>query len=241
MKKNVGNSNGVIHLIPMPIAASEKWQFSDTIFSALMTCHVLVCERIRTVRRQIRKFFTEEQFDRLLFLEMDKHAGADYIRQASKYLQDGLNVGVLSEAGMPCIADPGYQLVDAAHRLNVQVIPHVGPSSFFLALMASGLSGQSFCFHGYLPRDKNELERSLRQLTQSVVKNGGSQLFMETPYRNQKLFDAIMRYVSKDTKLNVSIDISGPNEFIQTRTVQDWKKVTFKFNEKKPAVFILGR
>lgn len=240
MKNKSLRATGYLYLIPTPLSAESEWVFGVPIEQALQASSVMVCERIRTSRRSIKYLFDQEQFDNLAFIEMDKHQADDYVGVAIKALLSGQHVSVLSEAGMPCIADPGHLLVLEAHRRNIQVHPLTGPCSFILALMASGLNGQSFSFHGYLSRDQDGLNAALRSLDRDVKKSGGSQIFMETPYRNQKLFDSVLRIVSNDIYLNISMEINGRQERIQTKTIGDWKKHPMAFKEKFPAVFILG-
>lgn len=241
MKDNSTSSSGCLYLIPTPLSAESEWVFSRPIEDALKSSSMLVCERIRTSRRSIKYMFDQDSFDLLTFVEMNKHEANDYIEIAKKALKSGKNVSVLSEAGMPCVADPGHRLVLEAHRSNIPVHPFTGPSSFMLALMSSGLNGQSFAFHGYLSRDQDKLNSALRSLDKEIKKNGSSQIFMETPYRNQKLFDSILRLVSNDTYLNVSMELNGQQELIKTKSIRDWKKHPMIFKDKLPAVFILGQ
>jgi 16S rRNA (cytidine1402-2'-O)-methyltransferase len=240
MKVRSSTSSGRLYLVPTPLSTESEWSFSSAIEEALRSSSMMVCERIRTSRRSIKYLFDQESFDRLTFVEMDKKKSIEYVDQAMTALSSGHHVAVLSEAGLPCVADPGHPLVLAAHNKNIDIHPFSGPCSFMMALMASGLNGQNFAFHGYLSRDPNELHAALRSLEKDVKRSGGSQIFMETPYRNQKLFDSILRIVSNDINLNVSMEINGRQELIKTKTVLEWKKRPLVFKEKFPAVFILG-
>ena len=229
-----------LYLIPTPISESGEWQLPKNVIDALLLCTTLVCERIRTTRRLIRKYYSQEAFDALQFIEMGKHNQHDYVQEALQALSNQAIVAVLSEAGMPCIADPGHELVLAAHKKGLTIHPFPGPCSFLMALMSSGLNGQAFTFHGYLPREQDELQSALHNLEKSVKRDGSSHVFMETPYRNQKLFESVIHSVSDHLLLHVSLDINGKNEQIKTTEISNWKKKPFKFKEKYPAVFILG-
>ena len=229
-----------LYLIPTPISSSGVWSFSTDSIDAIRSCSTLVCERIRTTRRHIKQYFDQESFDQLNWIEINKHDAVAYVKDGLRNLSGGEHVAVLSEAGMPCIADPGYHLVLAAHQQNIEVVPLVGPCSFIMALTASGLNGQAFTFHGYLPREQEQLHLALKNIEQSAKQTGMSQLFMETPYRNQKLFETILAKVSEQLYLNIALDITGSNQVIITKSISAWKKKRMTFEEKHPAVFILG-
>ena len=152
----------------------------------------------------------------------------------------GHNVGLLSEAGMPGIADPGSKLISKIHQSGYTVIPHVGPSSIFLSLAASGLNGQHFCFQGYLPIKENEFKNKLNQLISLVEKFDQTQIFIETPYRNDRMFQFICRLTPKHIKLCVAIDLSGKNEHIKTLSIGQWQDSKLKIG-KIPCIFLLGK
>ncbi len=233
--------NGRLFLIPSPITSDGGWKFSAAIEAAIKSSSTILCERVRTTRRLIKYMFTQSEFDKLDFVEMDKHGNLDYIDQILDTLRSGHHVSLLSEAGVPCIADPGQEVVNLAHQKNISVEPFPGPCSFIMALMASGLNGQAFQFHGYLDRDQEKLQKQLRSINKTVLREGSSQLFMETPYRNQRLFNRVLQEISDDLYLNVSMDINGSNQMIKTQTISNWKKQGYIFSEKQPAVFIVGR
>ena len=235
------SSFGKLFLIPAPISSSANWVFDSVIETAIKSSRAIVCERIRTTRRMIKYLFDQEAFDQLHFIEIDKHGSTSYIDDAISDLKKGNHTALLSEAGLPCIADPGHLLVQAAHQNGIRIQPFPGPSSFMMALMASGLNGQRFTFHGYLPRDVEGLSSALRSIEKIVLKDGGSQIFMETPYRNQKLFETVLQKVNPALFLNVSMDISGANEWIKTASIAKWKKLSTTFDQKYPAVFIIGQ
>jgi 16S rRNA (cytidine1402-2'-O)-methyltransferase len=162
----------------------------------------------------------------------------DDIPALLKPLREGRPLGLLSEAGCPAIADPGASLVEAAHREGFRVVPLVGPSSITLALMASGLEGQRFAFCGYLPRDKPERDRRIRELEKRSLKEKETQIFIETPYRNEALLDSLLAVCSPRTRLCVAADLTLPTESVQTKSIQDWRKATVGIG-KRPAVFLL--
>lgn len=232
---------GTLYLIPCAIADSTEWKFYPAIEQALRQCSVIVCERIRTTRRQIKYLFDQPAFDALELLEMGKHADNEYIDQTIRALMSGKHAAILSEAGMPCIADPGHTLVLAAHKKNIPVHPFAGPSSFMMALMASGLSGQAFQFHGYLSRDQDKRSQELKQIDRSIKQRRTTHIVMETPYRNQKMLEDITRYIHQETMLSIAAGLSSEQQKITTMPIHAWKKTKNYFDEKLPAVFVLGQ
>lgn len=234
-------SDATIFLIPSPISTEDKASIPEDVATVLLRCNVFVCERIRTTRRWIRQLYDQETFDRLIWIEMDKHNVNHYLDEVTPYLGVANSIAVVSEAGMPAIADPGASLVSLAHRLGAEVVPIAGPCSFIMALAASGLNGQNFTFHGYLERDRQRREKQLHQMGQLVQRTGYSQLFMETPYRNTQLLQEILATLSSDHLLHVSIGLDDGDAQSLTLPLREWKKREDLFNEKRPAVFILGR
>ena len=231
-------TSSTLFLYPCPIADDSPWQMSPEMQSSFNQVSLLLCERARTTRRWLKPLLDDAVFQKLDFLEWDKHGRQDYseIFEAWKV---GQSTGFVSEAGLPCIADPGYELVGHAHKRDVKVRPFVGPSSIFLALMASGLSGQKFSFHGYLPRDKKELEHSLRQLESESRKRKTTQIFMETPYRNEKMIDSIIQALNPGTQLTIAQGIQSEEERIYTCTVKHWTVMRSGFANKVPTIFII--
>ena len=152
---------------------------------------------------------------------------------------NGNNVGIISEAGLPCIADPGSRIVAFAHDFQIEVIPLVGPSSIFLALMASGLNGQNFVFHGYLPIDKKDREKKIKQLENNSKKFKQTQIFMETPYRNNQLLETLLKSCHNNTRLCIASDITLSTEKIKTKTIAEWKQIKVDIH-KKPTIFLIG-
>jgi 16S rRNA (cytidine1402-2'-O)-methyltransferase len=170
---------------------------------------------------------------------MGKHASAEQFSQYLQPLREGHPMGVISEAGCPAVADPGANVVAIAQREGLRVIPLVGPSSIILAVMASGFNGQSFAFHGYLPMDVDERTRRLRQLEQRVYNEHQTQLFIETPYRNAKLFAELLKVCKPQTRLCIAAGITCPEEYIHTHSIQQWKAIRLPDLSKVPAIFLI--
>jgi 16S rRNA (cytidine1402-2'-O)-methyltransferase len=199
-----------------------------------------VVEDLRTARRFLKKILPEINIDALSFYILNEHSTKEEIAALPKTLLEGNDLGLLSEAGLPCVADPGAKLVAHAHETGARVIPLSGPSSIFLALMASGFNGQNFAFNGYLPIDKRERAVKIRELEATALQTGQTQLFIEAPYRNRQMTDALLESLHPFTKLCIAVDITLPGEFIRTRTAEQWKKSGYPEINKKPAVFLLG-
>ncbi len=197
-----------------------------------------IVENTRTARRFLKRCDPSIDIDGLTFFELNKHTNPHQIASFLKPLTTGESMGVLSEAGCPAVADPGADVVAIAQREGYQVIPLVGPSSLLMALMGSGFNGQSFAFHGYLPIDPGERAKKLKQLEALAYSDDQTQLFIETPYRNQKLADEILRQCKPKTRLCIAMNLSLPDAYLVTRTVQAWKGKLPNMH-KKPAVFLI--
>ncbi|MDR2969839.1 MAG: SAM-dependent methyltransferase [Tannerellaceae bacterium] len=197
-----------------------------------------IVENVRTARRFLKKTEPDIVIDDLTFYELNKHTTPE---QATSYLaplERGEDVGIISEAGCPAIADPGADVVAIAQRRNYPVVPLVGPSSILMALMASGFNGQSFAFHGYLPIEANERTQAVRKLEARIYTENQTQLFIETPYRNNKLAEDLIRLCRPSTKLCIASNITCGDESIRTRTMQEWKGKLPDMN-RKPTIFLL--
>ncbi len=199
-----------------------------------------VVEEIRTARRFLRRMDREFPIDDCRFYEMGKHAEGQF-SECLRPLAEGQSVGVISEAGCPAVADPGALVVALAQQRGYRVVPLVGPSSMILAVMASGLNGQSFAFNGYLPVPPDERARRLKALESRAWNEGQTQLFIETPYRNKKMFDAALQHLRPQTRLCVAAGITTPDEWIRTKTIQAWKRDTLPDLSKVPAIFLIGK
>ena len=196
---------------------------------------------LKTARKVIKFFAPEKkQSDLKLFL-LDKYSESNDLKEAQKLMKSGQDFGLLSEAGLPCIADPGNVMVKWCHENNIKVIPINGPSSIILALISSGFNGQEFTFHGYLPIDKEQKKKQILFLENQVQKSGYSQIFMETPYRNNQLLEDLIKFLNPNTKLCIAANINHPTEeFIKTLKISDWKNKKPELH-KIPAVFVLGK
>ncbi len=197
-----------------------------------------IVEQVRTARRFLSKLNHPVAIDDMVFMELNKHTPEGEVYSYLNHAKQGYDVGLLSEAGTPCIADPGSMIVKQAHEFGIQVLPLVGPNSIMLALMASGFNGQNFTFHGYLPVDKNGLVKSVKEIETNVFKKNQTQIFIETPYRNSSVFQTITSVCTKSTKLCIATDLTLPTESIQTKTISQWGNKQPDFH-KKPTVFLL--
>jgi 16S rRNA (cytidine1402-2'-O)-methyltransferase len=197
-----------------------------------------IVENVRTARRFLKKTEPSIRIDELTFYELNKHTSPEEAAGYLSPLSKGESVGVLSEAGCPAIADPGADIVAMAQRKRYPVVPLVGPSSILLSLMASGFNGQSFAFHGYLPIDAAERTAALKRLENRIYTEDQTQLFIETPYRNNKLAGELLHACRPSTKLCIASDITCGDEFIQTRTIKEWNGQVPDLS-KKPTIFLL--
>lgn len=198
-----------------------------------------IVEEVRTARRFLRRTDREFPIDECTFFEMGKHADEARFASYLRPIAEGFPVGVISEAGCPAVADPGADVVAIAQRRGIPVVPLVGPNSMIMAVMASGLNGQSFAFNGYLPIDEAERARRLQVLEARARHERQTQLFIETPYRNRRLFDTLLRTLSSRTRLCVAAGITTADEWIRTRTVAEWRREGLPDLGKIPAIFLM--
>ncbi|RZJ40326.1 MAG: SAM-dependent methyltransferase [Chryseobacterium sp.] len=215
--------------------------FAPVIKEYIMQTDFFFVENEKTARKVIKFFAPEKkQSDLKLFL-LDKYTVSVDIKEAQDRMLNGQDFGLLSEAGLPCIADPGNLIVKWCHEKNIRVIPISGPSSIILALISSGFNGQEFTFNGYLPIEKGEKKKRIQYLEGELQKTGYTQIFMETPYRNNALFDDLCKFLSPNTKLCIAANINdSEHEFIKTLNIKDWQKQKPELH-KIPAVFVLGK
>ena len=233
-------NKGKLYLIPTILGKeTQEETLPSTILKSIKEIDIFIVENLRTARRHIKKIYREKDIDATTFYSYGKHDTLSLEEDFLPHILSGQNVGLLSEAGLPCIADPGSKIVEYAHNFQIDVVPFVGPSSILLALMASGMNGQNFAFTGYLPIDKSDRTRALRYLESLTKKTGQTQIFMETPYRNHQLFDTIIKVCSNNTKLCIASDITLPSENIKTKTIAEWKQEKININ-KKPAIFLIN-
>lgn len=198
-----------------------------------------IVEDVRSARRFLKKVDREIDIDTLSFYPLNKHTSPEDISGYLNPLAEGHSMGVISEAGCPAVADPGADVVAIAQRRNLKVIPLVGPSSIILSVMASGFNGQSFAFHGYLPIEPNERSKRLKELEGRIYSEHQTQLFIETPYRNHKMLDDILKACRPQTKLCIAANITCEGEYIKTRTVKEWKGTALPDLSKIPCIFLL--
>lgn len=199
---------------------------------------VYIVENEKSARKFIKTVLPEKKQSELELYVLDKNTTDQELAELSKLFSGNKNIGILSEAGLPAVADPGARLVRLAHKKNVQVIPLVGPSSILLALMASGMNGQQFKFHGYLPIDKLERKKAIQKLESESKIQNTTQIFMETPYRNNQLLEDLVKFCTPSTLICVACNLTMENEFVSTKTVKEWEQKKTDFH-KKPAIFLL--
>ena len=230
-----------LYLIPN-VLSDNNWQemLPAKIYKILTETRFYIVENIRTARRFLKKVNKEIDIDNLTFFELNKFTEDKDLPKFLKPVEEGMDAAVISEAGCPGVADPGAEIVKLAHEKNLQVVPVTGPSSITLSLMASGFNGQNFAFNGYLPVKPNERSRAIAKLEKEVNNSGQTQLFIETPYRNNQLLKDIIKTCSPSTLLCVAANLTSENEFIRTRTVGEWKKNVPDLH-KQPAIFLIGR
>ncbi len=233
--------NGVLYLIPVPLAdnAAHK-SFTPFLVDTINSITTYIVENGKTARKFLKEAGIRTPQSELIVHDYGKHKKGEPLAEYFKELKAGINVGLMSEAGCPGVADPGADIVAEAHRRNIKVVPLVGPNSMLQALMASGLTGQSFAFTGYLPIDKGDRVKRIKDLEEISQKYRQTQLFMETPFRNNHLFDDIIRSCQPNTLLCVACNINAEDEFIRTLSINQWQKQKVDLH-KKPTIFLLYR
>jgi len=231
---------GKLYLIPTFLAdTNDESNFPAINLEITSTLNHFIVENVRTARRFLRKTGYTHDFEQVVFLEMNKHTDPSRFTVYLEPAKQGHDIGLLSEAGVPCVADPGSAIVTLAHENDIQVIPLTGPSSIFLALMASGFNGQHFLFHGYLPIDRKEREHKIREIERQAQTSRQTQIFIETPYRNNQLLETILKVCREDTLLCIGSMMTHQTlEFIKTKPIGNWKAKLPDLN-KKPAVFLI--
>lgn len=235
----MNTGKGRLYLIPSPLGDNAPEEVIPSEVLGLLTrLDTFVVEEVRTARRYLSRAGLKGKIDGLTFHELNEHTRETEIEEMARLFDNGKDVGLISEAGLPAVADPGAQLVALAHRTGVTVVPCVGPSSLMMALMSSGLNGQSFSFCGYLPAKADERKARLRSLEKASSVSGQTQIFIETPYRNDQMFNDILSVCHDSTRVCVAADITMPDAFIRTMTVIEWKKSGLVIG-KRPCVFLL--
>jgi len=234
-------NKGKLYLIPTKLGDSEYTNiFPELNKKIILSLKSFIIEDLRSARRFLKSLKYPGNFDDVNFYILNEHTQENDTDEYLDAIFKGQNIGLLSDAGMPCIADPGNIIVQRSHRENIRVIPLIGPSSIFLALAASGFNGQQFSFHGYLPIKENERVKKLKELERNCLHNNQTQIFIETPYRNQKMLESIVKTCNADTLLCIGCDLTLESEYIKTKTVSEWRKLNPPI-QKRPAVFLLSR
>ncbi len=233
---------GKLYLIPVPLGDSGELPSVLPASNSLIvnSIQIFVVENEKTARRHLKQMGLATRMDELILHTLNEQTPPEQIPDFLKDCMDGKDTGLLSEAGCPAVADPGSELVKRAHEKNIQVIPLVGPSSILLALMASGMNGQNFCFNGYLPKEQKARIAKLRELERQVRKSNQTQIFIETPYRNSHVIEDAINTLSADLLFCIACNLTQPDEVIKTLTVSEWKKQKPDVN-KRPAIFLVGK
>jgi 16S rRNA (cytidine1402-2'-O)-methyltransferase len=231
-------SAATVYLIPAFLDESAPEVLPEYVIRSVKSCAVFFVENERSARRYLKKLWKEMEIDRYTWFVI--HKAEETVKQEFlNQLKQGKQIGILSEAGCPGIADPGQLLVAAAHQAGATVKPLVGPSSILLALMASGLNGQLFQFNGYLPVDAAGRNKKIRELEALSQRQSSTQVCIETPYRNQAMLQALLENCKPATRLCIAVNLTGPGESIRTKTIADWRK-SVPGLQKQPAIFLLN-
>ena len=234
--------NGRLILFPVPIGAEDiASSLPASNQELLATCHTFIVEEVRSARRFLKKAGYPYPIDDTVFLELNEHTSPEAIGNYLDAIENGENIGLLSEAGLPCVADPGAMITRIAQRRGIEVVPLVGPSSLMLALMASGLNGQRFAFNGYLPVDRTARAATLRRLEERVHHTHETQLFIEAPYRNNQMLETLASALNPQTMVCVACDLTLPTQYIRTLPSGKWKTEREKIDlHKRNTVFLIG-
>ncbi|MFT7335369.1 MAG: 16S rRNA (cytidine1402-2'-O)-methyltransferase [Porticoccaceae bacterium] len=239
MKPN--SSLGKLYLIPTTMGDCDPMDvLPQTVKRTIDFIDHYIVENDKTARKSIKEVNPEKKQSELVLFTLNKRTEVKEHLDFIKPLLEGKNMGLMSEAGCPGVADPGAVIVKLAHEKGIQVVPLVGPSSILLAMMASGMNGQSFTFHGYLPIEKDEKRASFKNLEKTSFEQNQSQIFIETPYRNNKLLEDLLQTLHPETHLCIATDITLPTEYIKTKKIAAWKKETIDLH-KRPTIFIIHK
>lgn len=238
MKTN--KNQGHLYLVPTPLAEGQIQSLPPANAAIVARCQYFLVESQKMGRRHVKSMVPEFDFGKAFFEELNKDTDAVELEKLLEPVSKGFDLCILSDAGSPVIADPGSNIVKLAHRKNMEVIPLSGPSSIMLALMASGFNGQQFTFHGYLNRDKRKLRDDLKKI-ELEIRNGYTQIFMETPYRNVAIFDQVIQTLQPELLLSIACDLTAPNSFVKTQSLKQWTKSPKPDIHKRPCIFLLGK
>ena len=232
-------NTGKIILIPSFMGVDDTSIIPDQVKNRVQSLNEFIVENAKTARRYLRAIGYKKNFDTEVTIhELDKHASHQNCELLFHNVLNGTDCGLISEAGNPCIADPGNEIVAYAHKRSIQVVPLVGPSSILLALISSGFNGQQFSFQGYIPIQNPERSKKIKSM--ESMSRGTTQIFMETPFRNQNMLDEILKTCLDETMLCIACDLTLPTEYIKTQSIKAWRKSTENF-QKRYCIFLLGR
>ena len=230
---------GKLYLIPSPLGDNDPAEvIPATTLALLQGLDCYVVEEVRTARRYLSRAGLKGRIQDLEFHELNEHTSQEEVEKLAALFNDGRNVGLISEAGLPAVADPGAALVALCHRCGIEVVPQVGPSSLMLSLMASGLNGQSFAFCGYLPAKTEERRSAIKAIEKTSHSLRQTQIFIETPYRNDSMLSDLLQSCRPSTRICVAANITMPDAYIRTKTVSEWKKENLIIG-KRPCVFLM--
>ena len=227
-----------LYLIPTYLSENNN-VLPNEVINIAKSIDEFIVENEKTARQFLKSIQTNFHQEKLVFHLLNEHSSAKEISLLIDVLKKKKDIGLLSEAGCPAVADPGAALVKMAHENNIKVVPLTGPSSILLALMASGMNGQSFIFHGYLPKESALRKAKINLIEKDALKKNQTQIFIEAPYRNQQLLNDILQTCNDKTLLSLAINITSKDELINTRTISEWKKQIPEIN-KKPVIFLIG-
>lgn len=233
--------SGNLYLIPVPLSGGDVNSLSLQSIEAAHALSHFVVERAKPARAFLKSIKHPVPLQEIIIHEMPEKPDAAFHKMIIRELLKGISMGLVSEAGLPCIADPGFEIVSLAHQHKIKVIPFAGPNSMILALMASGMDGQQFQFHGYLPAKKEMLRDKLIKLVNEIKKTGITQIFMETPYRNKQVLEMVKHNIPAELNFCVASNLSTDDQIIQTKKIKEWKEEEFLIHYDKPAIFIIGK
>jgi 16S rRNA (cytidine1402-2'-O)-methyltransferase len=234
------NKSGTLYILPNTLGGESISDIiPNEVIEKAISLRYFIVENIKSARRVLRKMDREFPIDDSMFIEMNKRSTEQDSMKCLQWLIAGNDVGMLSDAGCACVADPGSEIVSLAHSQKIAVIPFVGPSSILLSLMGSGFSGQKFSFHGYLPKDRKERIRTLKTFEFESRKRGYTQIFMDTPYRNMNVLEDLLNELADHTQLCIASNITLHNQRVRTMSVEDWRENAYDLS-KSPCVFLIG-
>lgn len=233
--------SGKLILFPVTIGGTVDQSLPSYNKELLDSCHTFIVEEIRTARRFLKAAGYIHAIDDTTFLELNEHTDPNAVSDYLNPIKQGENIGLLSEAGLPCIADPGSVITRIAQQRGIEVVPLVGPSSLMMTLMASGFNGQNFAFNGYLPVDRAKREQAIRQLESRSFKERQPQIFIEAPYRNNQLLQSLVSVCHNETLICVGCDIMLPSQFIKTQTTAQWRKAMPDLHKRNTVFIISGQ